>query len=152
MSARIIFITGTDTGVGKTVLTGLLLCHLRQNGCHALAMKPFCCGSRADVGLLHRLQDGELAPDEINPFYFPEPLAPFVAGRKQRRSIRLQTVLDGIRRLAGRGELRARRAPRSQLHRRLRPVTNHQSPIVSSSSKAPAVCSPRSAPATARWI
>ncbi len=129
MSARIIFITGTDTGVGKTVLTGLLLCHLRQNGCHALAMKPFCCGSPADVGLLHRLQNGDLTPDEINPFYFPEPLAPFVAGGMQGRSIRLQTVVDGIRRLASRDELRARRAPRPQLHRRLRPITDHQSPI-----------------------
>ena len=46
---RIIFITGTDTGVGKTVLTGLLLHHLREGGCHALALKPFCSGSRADT-------------------------------------------------------------------------------------------------------
>ena len=45
---RIIFITGTDTGVGKTVLTGLFLHHLREGGCHALALKPFCSGSRAD--------------------------------------------------------------------------------------------------------
>ena len=52
--SRIIFITGTDTGVGKTLLTGLLLHHLRQSGCHALAMKPFCCGSRADVEFLQR--------------------------------------------------------------------------------------------------
>jgi len=129
MSASIIFITGTDTGVGKTVLTGLLLCHLRQKGCYALATKPFCCGSRSDVGLLHRLQYGELTPDEINPFYFPEPLAPFVAGRKQGRSIRLQTVLDGIRRLASRYELPSQRAPRPKLHRRLRPITNHQTPL-----------------------
>ncbi|MGD0260517.1 MAG: hypothetical protein ABSD29_11920 [Verrucomicrobiota bacterium] len=43
--ARIIFITGTDTSVGKTLLTGLLLHHLRQSACHALAIKPFCSGN-----------------------------------------------------------------------------------------------------------
>ena len=43
--SRIVFITGTDTGVGKTLLTGLLLHHLRQSDCHALAMKPFCSGT-----------------------------------------------------------------------------------------------------------
>ena len=94
---RIIFITGTDTGVGKTLLTALLLCHLRQTGSPALAIKPFCAGSRSDAELLHALQDGELTLDEINPFYFPEPLAPLVAARKQKRSIRLDDVLDQIR-------------------------------------------------------
>ena len=60
--ARIIFITGTDTGVGKTLLTGLLLDHLRHSGCHALAMKPFCSGSRADTEFLHAVQDQNTAP------------------------------------------------------------------------------------------
>ena len=83
--ARIIFITGTDTGVGKTLLTGLLLHHLRRSGCHALAMKPFCSGSRADAEFLHAVQDGELTPEEINPFFFAEPLAPLVAARKHQR-------------------------------------------------------------------
>jgi dethiobiotin synthase len=100
--ARIILITGTDTGVGKTLLTGLLLHHLRQNGCHALAMKPFCSGSRADTEFLHAVQDGELTPDEITPFFFAEPLAPLVAARRYHRSIRLPEVLRRIRRVAGR--------------------------------------------------
>jgi dethiobiotin synthetase len=93
---RIIFITGTDTGVGKTLLTGLLLQHLRRNGCHALAMKPFCSGGRMDVDLLHAVQEAELTPDEINPFHFSEPVAPLVAARKHHRSIRLQEVLRRI--------------------------------------------------------
>jgi dethiobiotin synthetase len=100
--ARIIFVTGTDTGVGKTLLTGLLLHHLRQSGCHALAMKPFCCGSRADTEFLHAVQEGDLTRDEITPFFFAEPLAPLVAARKHRRSIRLPQVLRPIRRVAGR--------------------------------------------------
>jgi dethiobiotin synthetase len=98
----ITFITGTDTGVGKTLLTALLVRHLRRNGCHALAMKPFCSGSRADARLLHAIQDRELGLDEINPFFFDEPLAPLVAGRKQRLSIRLQEVLRRIWHVASR--------------------------------------------------
>jgi dethiobiotin synthetase len=94
--ARIIFITGTDTGVGKTLLTGLLLHHLRQSGCHALAIKPFCSGGTADVDVLHALQGGELTRDEINPFYFAEPVAPLVAARKHHRSIQLLDVLNHI--------------------------------------------------------
>jgi dethiobiotin synthetase len=82
--ARIIFITGTDTGVGKTLLTALLLRHLRQGGCRALALKPFCSGSRADTNLLYAIQDGELRPEEITPCFFPEPLAPLAAGRQQQ--------------------------------------------------------------------
>ncbi len=99
---RIIFVTGTDTGVGKTLLTGLLLHHLRQAGCHALAMKPFCSGSPADTEFLHAAQNGELTLDEITPFYFAEPLAPLVAARRHRRSIRLPEVLRQIKRLSNR--------------------------------------------------
>ena len=47
---KIIFVTGTDTGVGKTVLTALLLAHLRGQGRDALAMKPFCSGAAATPG------------------------------------------------------------------------------------------------------
>jgi dethiobiotin synthetase len=91
-----IFITGTDTGVGKTLLTALLLQYLRRNGCHALAMKPFCSGGRDDVRLLHAVQDGELTLDEINPFFFEEPLAPLVAARAHQLSIRMEDVLRRI--------------------------------------------------------
>jgi len=93
---RTIFITGTDTGVGKTLLTSLLLCHLRGNGGSAVAMKPFSSGSREDAELLHAIPDGGLTLEEINPFHFPEPLAPLVAARKQRRRIPLEAVLESI--------------------------------------------------------
>lgn len=73
------FVTGTDTGVGKTLLTGLLLAHLRRRGERALAVKPFCSGGREDAEFLLALQDGELALEEINPFFFPEPVAPLAS-------------------------------------------------------------------------
>lgn len=101
MQSRIIFITGTDTGVGKTLLAGLLLHHLRRSGRHALAMKPFCSGGTGDVEFLSAVQEGELKPAEINPFYFSQPIAPLIAARKHHRQIpigavfkRIQVILD----------------------------------------------------------
>jgi dethiobiotin synthetase len=95
--AKIIFITGTDTGVGKTLLTALLLRHLRANGCRALAMKPFCSGGRGDVRLLQSLQRGELSDAEANPFYFGAPVAPLVELKKARRDVPLKEVVASIR-------------------------------------------------------
>jgi dethiobiotin synthetase len=102
--ARIIFITGTGTGVGKTVLMSLLLVHLRASGCSALGIKPFCSGSRRDVCLLRRAQDRQLTEKEINPFFFPEPVAPLVAARKHRRAIVPREVLAHVADIAGRCE------------------------------------------------
>ena len=101
-TARIIFITGTDTGVGKTLLAGLLLQHLRESGIHALAMKPFCSGGTADVRLLSAIQEHELSEREMNPFYFPEPVAPLVSARKHGRKIRLKDAVGAIQRVAKR--------------------------------------------------
>ena len=94
--AKIIFITGTDTGVGKTLFTALLLQHLRARGVRTLAMKPFCSGGRGDVRLLQSLQRGELTDDEMNPFFFPAPLAPLVAAPRGRAA-RFAAVLQKIK-------------------------------------------------------
>ena len=101
---KIIFVTGTDTGVGKTVFTGLLLYHLRTMGVHALAMKPFCSGDRDDVRLLCALLDEELSENEINPFYFPEPVAPLVSMRQRKRLISLGEVVRCINKIVARCE------------------------------------------------
>jgi dethiobiotin synthetase len=98
---KIVFVTGTGTGVGKTVLTGLLLAHLRGQGRNALGMKPFCSGSRGDARLLHDLQNGCLTLDDVNPFYFDKPLAPAAAPNPPA----FQEVLARIRALADRSEV-----------------------------------------------
>jgi dethiobiotin synthetase len=104
--SSVLFITGTDTGVGKTLLTAMLLRHLRENGHRALAMKPFCSGSRADAKLLCDLQDGELSLDEVNPYFFAEPLAPWVAAQKKRRKqVQLDDVFEKIDALKTRCEV-----------------------------------------------
>ena len=93
---RTIFVSGTDTGVGKTVLAASLVHYLRSKGERALGMKPFCSGGRDDVKLLQRVQPGELTDDDANPFYFPEAVAPLIAARKHRRKI---TLAEAVRRI-----------------------------------------------------
>jgi dethiobiotin synthetase len=102
--SRIIFVTGTDTGVGKTVLTASLLHYFRESGVNALAMKPFCSGGTADVDLIQAIQGDEPSSEEVNPLYFSAPLAPLVAARKIGREIRLPRVLGAIRRMEKRCE------------------------------------------------
>jgi len=94
---RVTFITGTDTGVGKTVFTAHAVFGLRHSGCNALAIKPFCSGGRGDVSILYRAQRGLLTRDEINPVTFHRPLAPLVAARLEGRSIPLSAVIRHAR-------------------------------------------------------
>jgi dethiobiotin synthetase len=98
-----VFITGTDTGVGKTLLTALLLAHLRAGGVPAQAVKPFASGSQADARLLTRLQPGALSLSQVNPFSFPEPLAPLLAARRCGRRVSLDRALAWLRTLPDAG-------------------------------------------------
>jgi dethiobiotin synthetase len=99
---RLTFVTGTDTGAGKTLLTALLLIHLRRRGCRALATKPFSTGNRRDARILLAAQGRELSLDEINPYHFDLPVAPLVAARVAGETVTLDDVLGGIRALASR--------------------------------------------------
>jgi dethiobiotin synthetase len=131
MRPEILFITGTDTGVGKTLLTALLLCHLRGTGSSTCAIKPFCTGDRADALLLESLQAGELTLEEINPFYFPKPLAPLVASRLKGQCVRLRDALDHLRAMRVRTGIAIRSNRRRSFGRKIAatdlsgPATNH---------------------------
>lgn len=103
------FITGTDTGVGKTVLTALLLQHLLRRGERVLAFKPFATGSRADALLLRRVlracasnSSDRVAAEsptitDLSPFFFRRPLAPWVAARLEGRRVTRAQALAAIR-------------------------------------------------------
>jgi dethiobiotin synthetase len=92
-----LFITGTDTGVGKTVLTALLTRFLRQHGVNVAALKPLCSGGREDARALQSAMDDALTLDKINPWYFPAAIAPLLAARQEKRSVTLPQVLAHIR-------------------------------------------------------
>jgi len=97
MKRTTFFITGTDTGVGKTVLTALLTRHLRKHGVNAVALKPICSGERADARALHPASAGALTLDEINPWHFRAPIAPMLAARRERKQVVLADVLLHVR-------------------------------------------------------
>lgn len=94
---RTFFITGTDTGVGKTVLTALLARFLRGRGLNVAALKPVCSGGREDALALHAALAGALTLDEINPWHFRAAIAPSLAAKLEKKSVKLATVLARIR-------------------------------------------------------
>jgi dethiobiotin synthetase len=90
---RTLFITGTDTGVGKTVLTALLVKFLRARGGNAAALKPICSGNRDDARKIFTTLHGALTLAEINPWHFRNPVAPALAARKENRRVKLSEIL-----------------------------------------------------------
>jgi dethiobiotin synthetase len=95
--AQTLFITGTDTGVGKTVLTALLVGFLRAKKIPVAALKPVCSGGRADARQLQAALGGALSLDEINPWHFRAPIAPLLASRRENKSVPLADALAFIR-------------------------------------------------------
>lgn len=80
------FITGTDTNVGKTYVTKLILESLRAEGKFAVGFKPIACGDRDDATIL-AAASGNLPLDEVNPLHFPSPVAPHVAALLENKTI-----------------------------------------------------------------
>lgn len=91
-------ITGTDTGVGKTVLTALLGHYALSLGWRVQALKPICSGGRGDVRAFQRLHQPRPPADAINPWHFRAPLAPLLAARLEGRRVTLDAVLAFVRR------------------------------------------------------
>jgi len=79
------FITGTDTGVGKTWVTDWLVRAWRRQGHHAVALKPISAGDRHDAELLLEASGHALTLNEINPHHFRHPAAPLVAAQAENR-------------------------------------------------------------------
>jgi len=92
---RDFFITGTDTGVGKTLITAGLLRRLRESGLKVAGMKPVAAGSIAgaegpanDDALLLQAESSERHPYAIvNPWLFEPPIAPHIAADEAGISI-----------------------------------------------------------------
>ncbi len=102
---RIVIVTGSDTGVGKTVLTAALTRRLRARGVDAVALKPLCSGGRDDARALHAATGDALTLDEVNPWHFRAALAPVLAARRERLRILRPEVAARVRAVARRFEL-----------------------------------------------
>ena len=93
------FVTGTDTGVGKTYVTCLILALLRKHGHNAVGYKPVACGDREDANLLAAASGG-LPLDEVNPVHLNTPVAPYVAGLLENKTVNPAELLAGFHHLA----------------------------------------------------
>src|SRR5690242_8270261 len=107
MPLRGIFITGTDTGVGKTYVAAEMIRALRGRGVRVAAYKPVVSGCREVAGNagpavwddLEILRDalGEDVPVErIGPQRFRAPLAPPVAARLEGREVDRELIRGGL--------------------------------------------------------
>ena len=99
-----IFITGTDTGVGKTVATLVLATLLQDQGYNVGVMKPVQCGGD-DAAFLKkslRLSDQLV---EINPCFAREPLSPHLAFRGEKRKIDVEKIRAAYGRLKQRHDI-----------------------------------------------
>jgi dethiobiotin synthetase len=84
-----LFITATDTGVGKTIIGAALASTIRRSGVDVGVMKPFACADKVfsrkykseDVALLAKAAQVTDPDEQINPFFYPIPTAPFVASK-----------------------------------------------------------------------
>jgi dethiobiotin synthetase len=74
-----LFLTGTDTGVGKTHTAVQLLRAGRAAGLRCAGMKPICCGDRDDARQLLAASSEGLTIDELNPIWLKTPAAPLSA-------------------------------------------------------------------------
>lgn len=91
-----LFITGTDTGIGKTYVTAAITRALRLARIPALPLKPVLCGERDDAIELQQACDNALSLDQINPLWLRQPLAPYTIGFLENRVIDPAPMLKSI--------------------------------------------------------
>jgi dethiobiotin synthetase len=99
-----LFITGTDTGVGKTYIAARLLHLLRASGVSCAGMKPICCGDRRDAELLLAASSNRLTIDDVNPVWLKTPAAPFVGSLMEKVDIGIDHILTAFHSLQNRVE------------------------------------------------
>jgi dethiobiotin synthetase len=93
------FITGTDTGVGKTHTITQILQRYNAAGKRAAGMKPICCGDRDDATKLLAAGCEGLTIEQINPIWLKTPVAPLVAARTEGREIDIEEMVEAFRSL-----------------------------------------------------
>jgi len=112
-SGRGLFVTGTDTGCGKTEVSLGLMHWFQLRGLAVLGMKPVASGAEpteaglrnADALRLQRQSSRHLAYAQVNPYAFAPPVAPHLAARQAGVSIELEVILSAWRLLADQADL-----------------------------------------------
>jgi dethiobiotin synthetase len=107
MQSKGIFITGTDTGVGKTIVAAAIARYLRNQGANVGVFKPVTSGAlesgenlvSEDAELLRWAAQCIAPATDVSPYVLREPLAPSEAARRDRVTIRYQRIREAFDRL-----------------------------------------------------
>ncbi len=98
------FITGTDTGVGKTWCSVALMHYFIKQGKSVAGMKPVASGARRingrlindDALLLQQNASKNFSYDIVNPYTFAMPVSPHIAAEKVGESIDFSRIIDNL--------------------------------------------------------
>lgn len=96
-----LFITGTDTGCGKTFITQKLL---KQLGDRAVALKPIASGAEMtgeglrneDALILQKAASKPLDYHDINPFCYTQPVSPHLAAKHDGQNLTVKAVMEHL--------------------------------------------------------
>lgn len=108
-----IFITGTDTGIGKTYVTVTCLDALQQGGVSAVGMKPVASGAQVidgnlrneDALLMQAVMKQDVPYELINPYCFEPPVSPHLAAQQAGVDIDLNLIQHHYQQLEKQSEL-----------------------------------------------
>lgn len=109
-ASHAIFVTGTDTGVGKTRIASALLRALAASGWRAVGMKPVAAGFEppakvnCDVAALFAAGNVDAALADRNPYAFAQAIAPHVAAASEGVTIALPSIVGACERLRASAE------------------------------------------------
>lgn len=107
VKSRTFFVTGTDTGVGKSLVSAALLCAAQQRGLTTAGLKPVAAGCEEtpvglrndDALLLHRYTSVPLLYEQISPVSLRLAVAPHIAAEQEEKRLDVSR-LEGICRAA----------------------------------------------------
>lgn len=91
-----VFVTGTDTHIGKTYVSALILEELRKKGSKVIGLKPVSSGDRSDAERLWEAAGGALDLDTVNPVYYRTAVAPYTAGQLEGPVLKLSEMVSQI--------------------------------------------------------
>lgn len=105
--SKAFFVTGTDTEVGKTHVSCLLLKQYAAQGLKVIGMKPIAAGcelvngewGNEDVQKLIAASNVTAPLDLINPYRFKDPIAPHLAAEKVGVTIEIETIVSAFKQL-----------------------------------------------------
>lgn len=106
------FVTGTDTEIGKTLVSTALLHSLVQQGWRSIGMKPVASGAflqdgvwcNDDVMALNAASNVKAPAQLVNPYLFKLPAAPHIAAEKENQTIAVATIVDCFQQLTAHAE------------------------------------------------